>query len=53
MKTNSIFISGTPTMKAIYLPRRLMERSRKKEKDVHILFTDLQDAYDRIPKQVW
>jgi hypothetical protein len=40
------------TMEAIFLIRQLMERCRKKKKDIHIIFIDLKKAYDKVHRNV-
>ena len=46
------FMPERSTMEAIFLIRQVMERYRKKKKGLHMIFIDLEKAYDKIPMNV-
>jgi hypothetical protein len=43
---------GKLTMEAIFLIRQLTKRCREQKKDMHMIFIDLEKAYDKVTRNV-
>jgi hypothetical protein len=46
------FMPGRSTMYAIFLIRQLMEKCTEQKKDLYMIFIDLENSYDKVPRNV-
>jgi hypothetical protein len=46
------FIPVRSTMETIFLIKQLVERCREQKKDMHMIFIDLEEAYDKVSRNV-
>jgi hypothetical protein len=45
-------MSGRLTLEELFLISQFMERNREQKKDMHLVFMDLEKAYDKVARNV-
>ena len=46
------FMPGRSTTKTVHLLRQLIERYRERRRNLHLVFTDLKKAYDKVTREL-
>ena len=46
------FVPRRSIAKAIYLLQSLMEKYQSRERDIHMVFIDLENAYDKVSREI-